>query len=70
MLTFIILGLAIALVHVNSNSHSGGCTATYTTTCPITLPTCGSYSNDSIAIGKKLEQVDMNINQIKANLDR
>ena len=46
MLTFIILGLAIGLEHVNGDNHTGGCTATYTTTCPIT-PTYGSCSNDN-----------------------
>ena len=47
MLTFIILGLAIGLGHVNGDNHTGGCTATYTTTCPITPPTYGSCSNDN-----------------------
>ena len=70
MLFFLLLNLCIELLQVNGDNHTGGCTATYTTTCPITPPTHGSCSNDSIAIGKKLEQVDINIIQIKAKLDR
>ena len=70
MLKIIILGFAIGLVHVNGDSHTGGCTATYTTTCPITPPTYGSCSNDSNAVEKKLVQLNTKMNQIEAKLDR
>ena len=70
MLKVIILGLAISLAQVDSDSHTGRCTATYTTTCPITPPTHGSCSNDSKDVEKKLVQLNTKMNQIEAKLDR
>ena len=48
MLTFIILGLAIGLVHVNGDSHIGGCIATCTATCSVIPLTKGLYLPSSL----------------------
>ena len=69
MLTFIILGLAIGLVHVNGDSHTGGCTATCTATCPIISPKHDFCNNDIMVIEKRFNQLNTKMNQIEAKLD-
>ena len=69
MLPVIIFGLAIALVHVNGDSHTGGCTATYTTTCPINPPIPTSCSCNNLVIEKRFKQLVTKMNQIEAKLD-
>ena len=68
MLLLFTLGLYIELLHVNGDSHTGGCTTTYTATCPITPPTNGSCSNDSIAI-ERFKELNTKMSQIKAKFD-
>ena len=70
MTLFFLLGLAIGLLQINGESHTGGCTATCTATCPVIAPTHGFCGNDSTAIGKKLAQLNTNMNQIEAKLDQ
>ena len=69
LLLFFIVSLSTELLQVNSDSHNGGCTATFTTTCPITPPTHGSCSNDSLAIKKRIKELNTKMCQIEAKLD-
>ena len=59
----------MTLFFLLGDSHTGGCTATYTTTCPITPPTHGSCSNDSNSVEEKLAQLNEKMNQIEVKLD-
>ena len=69
MLLLFILGFCIELLHGNGDSHTGGCTATCTSTCPNNPLTSTSCSNDSLVIEKRLEQLNVKIREIEAKLD-
>ena len=60
MLFLFISSLYIELVHVNG--YTGGCTATYTTTCPITPPKQGC--NDCKGIEHKFQQLDAKLDHL------
>ena len=65
MLLLFILGLCIELLHVNGDSHTGGCTATCTSTCPIT--TSKHYCNNCKGIEHKLQQLDAKLDHLIAH---
>ena len=58
------LGLCIELLHVNGDNHSVGCTATCTSTCPITTSKEGC--NDCKGIEHKLQQLDAKLDRLMA----
>ena len=65
ILLLFILGLCIELLHGNGDSHTGGCTASCTSTCPITTSKEGC--NDCKGIEHKLQQLDTKLDRLMAH---
>ena len=67
ILTVIIFGLTIGLVHVNGDCHIGECTPTYTTTSTTTIQTQGC--NNCKGIEHKLQQIDAKLDRLMARVN-
>ena len=65
MLFLLMLGFCMELLHINGDSHTGGCTATCIATCPITTSKQGC--SDCKEIEDKLQQLDAKLDRLMAH---